>query len=127
MKDKQKIIGNYHMGFEQVQVVLREGDGGEFYGCPGNGNSARIKIGGDYDNWQDVVRVLLHEAFELAMFRNNARYEITGDVGKDSGAYTFLFTHPEFSNICGKVSELICECLPELAKQWKLRKKDKTK
>lgn len=116
---KQKIAGSYYAGFEEVQIVLREGDGGEFYGCPGKGTCPRIKIGADYKNWSDVVRVFIHEAFEFAMFRQNARYDRSGDVSKDSGAYKFMFDHAEFSNMSSRVSELVVEALPAIATAWK--------
>ena len=33
---KQVIVGTYEMGYEKVQLVLREGHGGEFYLLPGD-------------------------------------------------------------------------------------------
>ena len=45
----QVIVGVYTMGYEDVEIVLREGTGGEFYNCPGKGQIPRIKIGADVE------------------------------------------------------------------------------
>lgn len=103
---------------------MREGDGGEFYACPGKGACARIKIGADYQNWNEIVRVFIHEAFEFAMFRQCARYERSGDGSKDSGAYRFMFDHAEFSNIAARVAELTVAALPAISTAWKKWRKD---
>lgn len=123
---RQQRVGYLRFGFETVEVVLREGDGGEFYSCPASGEVARIKVGADYDDWSEVVRVLVHELFEYAMFREKARYEITGDVSKDSGAYVFMFNHAEFSNIAGKVSQALADGLPAVATAWRRWKKERS-
>lgn len=122
---KQVIVGCYQFGSETVEIVLREGDGGEFYSCPALGRSPRIKIGADYQDWLEVVRVMTHELLELAMFREKARYQISGDVGNDSGAYVFMFTHAEFSNIVGRTAEVMTVALPAVASAWRKWKKNR--
>ena len=116
---KQKIIGVYYMGHEQVEVVLRSGDGGEFYTCPEKGKIPRIKIGADYKAWGDVVRVALHEALEFAMWRQGVTFEYAGDMSKDAGRKVFIMRHDEFSSAAGLAADLLTACLPELARAWK--------
>lgn len=115
---KQKIIGVYPCGGEDVQLVLREGGGGEFYVTPEKGHVARIKVGGDCD-WDDVISALLHEAFELQMHRIGCRYDPTGDYGKDHSSYLFVMTHPQYSNVCGRVAQFLTKAVPALHKAWK--------
>lgn len=116
---KQVIVGVYEIGWEQVQVVLREGTGGEFYSIPEKGSLARIKIGADYRNWNDVVAVLLHEASELMYDRLQCRYMATNHLAGDHTGYLFMANHAQFSDVCWKVGELAANCLPDLQKAWK--------
>lgn len=44
---KQKIVGTYYAGHQQIQLVIREGDGGEFFLNPERGSLPRIKLGVD--------------------------------------------------------------------------------
>ena len=122
---KQKVIGNFYMGYTQYQLVLREGTDGEFYLCPGDGEIPRIKIGADYKTWQEVVTVLLHEAYEACLSVNKCRMQVTEDLSNDHSGYVFLMTHVQFSDCCARVSEFITEALPKLATEWKRFKKKK--
>lgn len=115
---KQVIVGLFQFGYETVEIVLRDGTGGEFYSCPEMGRSPRIKVGAD-GKWGDVVRILLHELLELAMFRQGCRYEVSGDVGQDMGAYVFMFTHAQFSNIQARAAEAIVLSLPAVSTAWR--------
>jgi hypothetical protein len=124
---KQVIVGVYYLGDEQVEIVLREDTGGEFYSLPEKGKVPRIKLGADYKDWDMVVRCLLHEVMEMVMFRNRCRYNISGDYSADHSAYMFLMNHTEFSDMCGKLAEFLVKCLPDLATAWKKweRKQDR--
>jgi hypothetical protein len=124
---KQKIVGTYLIGSEQCQLVLREGDGGEFYNTPEIGHIPRIKIGADYRNWRDVITVLIHETFEFCMNRIKSRYECTEDFGRSQGGYMFMFDHNQFCDIAARSSEFITAALPELAKSWRQWKKESNK
>jgi hypothetical protein len=116
---KQIIVGNYYCGYESVELVLRDDTGGEYFITPERGHIARIKIGADYVEWQEVVSVLLHEAMELVCDRLKARYQPTCNLSGDHGQYWFLLSHADFSDACGRVAEFISACLPDLAKAWK--------
>jgi len=122
---KQKIIGTYYCGSTQIQVVLREGTGGEFYNTPEKGLCPRIKIGADYNNWWELVNVALHEIMEYFLNSNNHRYYPDNDVGRDLSSFVFFLNHPQFSDIIAKSAEFLSDCLPVLEKEWKLWKRNK--
>ena len=122
---KQKIVGIYYLGYEQVQLVLREGSGAEFYFCPEKGSIPRIKIGADQREWWHIVDTVLHEAFEFAMERRQCRYHATEDTSRDHSAYLFVLTHTQFSDNCSKVAEFISAAVPDLSKAWRQWNKDK--
>ena len=115
---KQKIIGIYSMGYEDVEIVLREGDGGEFYNCPGKGQIPRIKIGADVEQWKDVVSTFLHEAFEFTFNRLGCRYDDSYYLSKDHSSYLFVATHVKFSDACARVGEGVAVALPDLCTAW---------
>ncbi len=121
---KQKIVGVFSLGFEDIQVVLREGSGGEFYNCPGKGEIPRIKIGADCREWKDVVSVFLHEAFEFTYNRLGCRFNNSYDMGNDSAAYLFIATHIQFSDACARVADGVASALPELSTAWAKWKKE---
>ena len=119
MSIKQKIVGVYYIGYEQVELVLREDYGGEFYATPEVGKIARIKIGADYENFSEVVEVLLHEALEFVMFREGCRLEPSNNRTNDQGKYIFHMTHAEFADVSAKTAECLTDALPDLGKAWK--------
>jgi hypothetical protein len=116
---KQKIIGSYFLGSEYVELVLREGTGGEFFLAPEAGKIPRIKVGAGHDKWHKVAAVLLHEAMELAYEKLGIRYDKTNDFSGDHSTYLFVVPHVVFSNACAMVAEFMTECQPRLKKEWK--------
>lgn len=119
MKMKQKTIGSFYMGRESVQLVLREGTGGEFFMSPELGSIARIKVGAEHEEWDRVLAVLLHEAMELAYEKLGRRYDVTNDFSGDHSTYLFVVPHVAFSNACAMVAEFVAACSPGLKKEWK--------
>ena len=118
---KQKIVGVYSLGYESVQLVARDGTGGDYYTQPEKGHIARIKVGMDYSAWDCVVNALLHEAMEFSIDRHHCRFRATNDISYDLSNYLFVFNHPQFSDIVAKVAEFVTPALPDLArvyKQW---------
>lgn len=118
---KQKIVGSYSLGNESVQLVAREGTGGDYYTQPEKAHIARIKVGMDYkaSAWEEVVNALLHESLELSIDRHNARHRPTNDISYDHSNYIFVFNHPQFSDIVAKTAEFITPALPDLARTFK--------
>jgi hypothetical protein len=115
---KQKIVGHYSLGPESVQLVIREGVGGEFYANPGDGQCARIKVGVDEKSWTDVVCTLLHEAMEMAMTRIQCRYAPAPDYGQDHAGYLFAMNHPQFSEASARTGVFIAKALPDLSRAY---------
>ena len=113
------------MGYEQVQLILREGTGGDFWYMPEKGSLPRMKIGADYNTWREVVACLIHETQEMLLDRNNLRFNPTHTISpRDHAAYIFIMTHPQFHDVCAKTADFIAVCLPDLKRAWgKWRKK----
>ena len=122
---KQTVVGIYEIGYEEVEVVFRDGQGGEFYVYPEKGHCARMKIGADQERWDELVAVLLHEAFELVADRLKCRYRAFNDISRDTGAFTFMFSHSDFSDICAKSAEFMARAMPDASAAWKKWKKEK--
>ena len=120
---KQRVVGQYEMGHNCVQISLREGTGGEFYLIPQKGRVASIKLGADND-WMHVVNAFLHEAMELEFERMSCRYEHGGYVGRDMSDFLFVASHPQFTEIVARVAELTATALPDVAKTWKQWRKE---
>ncbi len=116
---KQTIVGTYEIGSDYVQIVLREGTGGEFYLMPEHGKVPRVKIGADYEHWDEVVNVLIHEVRELIYYKLGCRYEPDNDWSNDHGQFLFVITHVKFSDACNREALCLTKCLPDLAKAWK--------
>jgi len=115
---KQKIVGVYEFGYDQVQIVLREGTGGEFWMIPEKGSLPRIKIGADCELWRQVIEVFFHEAFEIAMTRSQLRYRQHDAMGMGHDGYIFFFNHNQFTDLCSRVGELSANALPDLSRAW---------
>lgn len=113
----QTIVGVYELGYENIQLVLREGRGGEFYFNPDK-DIPRIKIGGDYTLWQDLYTVLLHEVSEFALTRGGYRYSGSQDLSMDTGAFLFIFSHAQFADSCAKAAEFLVSCHKDLRNAW---------
>ena len=102
---KQVVVGTYYSGHEQVELVLREGVGGEFYFCPEKHHVPRVKVGADYEEWWELVNAVMHEIMEFNLVRLGGRFSQTEYVAKDLGSLTFMFGHGEFTEAVGRTSE----------------------
>ena len=128
MKEKQEVVGVVDIGYEQCQLVAREGTGGEFYFIPEKGIVPRIKIGIQYNNFDEVITCLLHEALEFSLYRIHGRFAPSEDLAKNHASYQFCFDHNQFTEARAATAEFITVAMPELAKiynQWKNEQKKK--
>ena len=119
-----RVVGTYQLGSHMVQVVFREGVGGEYFVLPGDIPHPRIKVGADQRDWSDVVEVLLHEAMEQEMEDLGYRWEPTNSVSRDRLGMMFVMRHPEFSEVCARVGLFLAVCLPDVAAAWRKWKKE---
>lgn len=115
---KQKVVGTYRLGDDSVQLVLREGTGGDFWFQPGDIHYCRMKIGAD-DEWQRVLTAILHEAEEAAAARICCRFTPDDEWGRDNASYVFLLRHEQFSDVCARAGIFLAECLSDVTKAWK--------
>ncbi len=120
---KQKFVGTYELGHENIDIYLREGTGGEFYTTPEEGRLPRIKIGYDYKQFYGVLNVLIHEALELSLDRLRCRCEPSADLSLDHAQYIFIVNHVLFSEACMQLAMLIRQCEHDLFKAWKIWRK----
>lgn len=126
-KDTQIRVGIFALGHQNVELfALTKEAGGYFYCRPDDTSLARIKVGIDTKYWDQVLSVLVHEAFEMEMSRIRARYQVSG-VSGDSASYTFLFNHTEFCDLCESVGMFLSGALPALSKVYNKHYKTKEK
>lgn len=125
---KERLIGVYKNGSENVELAVHESNGGHFYSVPEDGGLSRITIGMDYQRWHDVVSTLLHEAIEMQLMRVGARFNPNPDYSRDSANWMFVMNHSQHSEVCARVAIFVTKCLPALATCWrKHRRKTKKK
>lgn len=121
---KQQVIGTFPLGYENVQLVaILDQTGGRFYFCPDDTSTGRIKVGIDYNRWETVVSVLIHEATEYAMTKGRLRFSETQDLGNDHAGYVFIMNHVQFSDVCACVAGFITPALPKLAALYNKKRK----
>ena len=123
---RQKIVGIYEAGWEQVEVVIMEGQSGEFYLIPevGKNKVSRVKVGADHNTWHDVLDVLLHEIDEYVMSKMGFRFKPSNNLNNGHEDYVFMMTHTQFTEKNRRVSEFISGCSYDVHKAWKLWKKE---
>lgn len=120
---KPQVIGDYEIGYEYVQLVLRDGCGAEFYLLSDDVTIPTIVVGADDADWKQIVARLLHESFELVSDRLGCRFYPSGDLARNSAAYVFVLDHQRLADCCAKVAEFLAAALPDLQKAWKARRK----
>lgn len=124
---KQKIVGTYYLGYEQCDLVLVEGTGGNFQTCPEKSRLPLVEIGADHVIWGELVGVLIHEALELLIFRESCRFSQDDDMAKDHGGHLMVMDHRQFSNVSAKAGHFLVDCLPDVSGAWKAWNKAKKK
>ncbi len=122
---KSQIVGDYEIGYEYVQLILRDGVGAEFDRLSDDVTIPTITLGSDEARWVHVVARLLHESFELVMDRLGCRFYPAGNLANDSSAYTFVLDHQRFADCCAKVADFVAVALPDLKKAWTARQKSR--
>lgn len=112
------VIGSYRIGHHPVQVVLREGDGGEFYFEPELGKIARIKIGCDCE-WLELISVIFHESMEFWLTDKGKRYVPSQDHSSAHDTYMFMFSHPDLSIMAHDIGCFLAESTTSIADAYK--------
>ena len=110
-----------------VDLYLKSGWGAEFTYDPGYGKLPEIRVGVSGGDWEQVVSGLLHELLEFALNDVRCRWAPAEDYGQGSDGYLFVFTHPELSEVCGRIAGFLVECLPQMSSVFKRVVKDGVK
>ena len=120
---EHKHLGVFRLNHENVDVYYwPHSFGGEFYFAPDLINKPRIKIGVCYSTFEEVLNVALHEAYEAVMTWHRLRFMLSGGCGSSDG-YTFILTHPQFTEVTAKVAVFIADVYEPLRKVWLAEKK----
>jgi len=116
---RQKIVGVYDLGWEQVQLVLTEGENGRYLYIPEKDSLPRMEIGGDVSSAGELIGIVLHEATEMSLDRLRVRHIVIGSMGGGNSDIRFFYDHGIHQDACARVGEFLAACLPDLAKAWK--------
>ena len=123
MRQKQAVVGTYPMGYEQVELVLREGSGGEFWLTPAPGKVPRAVVGVE-SSWSESMASLLHELLEMALTQAGRRFSPDPQVFGSHDLSTFVIDHPEFCEVVSRVATVLAACLPDFGAAWKKFRKE---
>lgn len=111
-------IGTWELGYENIDLYMREGRGGSFQFTPEPKALPRIVVGGSYLKWQDLYTVIVHETMEFALTRGACRYCESQDLSNDTAAFVFMFNHTQFADACAKATEFMVACHKDLRTAW---------
>ena len=115
---KQVYIGTWLLGWRNVDLYGREGDGAEFYFAPDKKSDARIKVGMNQTLVQSL-RDLFHEAGEFLMTDRNHAHQLFGQCANDITNRLFVFRHHEWGEIAAHEADFITDCLDPFKKAWR--------
>jgi hypothetical protein len=113
-----KSVGVFELGYENVELFIKDKRGGSFQFTPESQSLPRIIVGGSYTKWQDVYTVLVHETVEFALTRGACRYSESQDLSNDTAAFVFMFNHSQFADACAKAAEFMVACHQPLHRAW---------
>lgn len=121
-------VGQYDLGSRRVNVFgLADSESGSFNTAPESG-IAEIVVGFDSKSQGELIVALLHEAQELVLHDLRLRLQHDFDEAMGSDRFIFLFDHPQFCEICGRVGLFLNECLRDVVLAYrKFKKKRRTK
>ena len=108
---KNNLVGTFRLGNINVRLLANpSSEGGSFTTMP----EPCIIIGLDQNDWQGIVGVLLHEAFEFAHMMNGHKFRQVPMSNYDSADATFMFDHAKFGRVCADVGCFVADAMPEL-------------
>lgn len=111
-------VGTWELGYENVELFIKEGRDGSFQFTPNPKEMPRIILGGNYVEWQNIYTILIHETMEFALTRGACRYSESQDLSNDTAAFVFMFNHSQFADACAKAAKFIVACHNDLKKAW---------
>lgn len=115
-------LGAFQLGNLNVDVILDwDRAGGELWLRGSGSGLPRLRIGCD-NTWGDSVGVLVHEAAEMILVIENARYRLTDKWGQNHADYVFHFDHNIFTRLSDMLGIFLVEVLPKFSSAWHARK-----
>jgi len=117
-KPKQIYIGTWPLGWRNVDLYGRTELGGTTVHVSGKGNG-RVVVSLDYEEWREVLNVLLHETDEFLMHDRGHTYRATEALSGDINNCLFVFRHHDFSETKAHQADFIAECYEPLRKAWR--------
>jgi hypothetical protein len=118
-------VGDSFIGAERYEVFLCPGDGATVDTAPDDKGPPEVNIGADVLSIADLLVEVLHESVEMAMHRDCCGYTGSFAVTQDSGSYTFVMNHAQFTEIIYKAGYFLAAIENDLLKSWKEWKKPK--
>lgn len=115
---KQVVVGTFQAGYENIQLVLRSGTGGEFFFLPDGEGCPRVKVGAD-GTWFQVFHWALHEIYEAVLARERARFGPSIATANNHDSYIFVMDHTKFSEVTARVADFMVAAMPALGKAFK--------
>jgi hypothetical protein len=124
---KPVVVGTYDIGYDRARLVLFDGTGGSGDIRPNESGAMVINVGGDYDTWKHVHRVLLHVALEVAALKCMCIYYPRCESSDDVSSVMIMMDHGQFAEIVGRAAEFVSLCQLDLSKAWRKFKEKKSK
>lgn len=111
------------MGYRNVDLYADpESCGGNFVLSPKDG-AATMDVGTKFDNWFEVLQVLLHEVMEMAFCEVSGRFRPNpafADCASDT--YRFMFDHNQFTEAGHRAAYFIAKSQNDLARHHRKHK-----
>ena len=112
-------VGNYRLGFKWVRLFADNSEsGGSVKLIPEDEGSAVVTVG-LHGPWEIVFSTLLHELYEAAMIDMGVRYGVSPAMSCESSDFLFVMTHNQLDEAHSRVSGMLIDALPAMAKLYK--------
>lgn len=109
-------IGEWMIGHRNVELLVdRELLGGSFILAPEKG-VAQITVGTRYDEWHEVLEVLMHECLELSFCDIGVRFKANPTLVNGHDGYVFIADHNQFTDAVIRATYFVSQCQHDLCK-----------
>jgi len=122
MKNK---LGTYKLGSENVNVFIGGPSGGSFNLSPKDGSIPFIELLLDGKDGSDILRVLMHEAFEFYCARHGLRFDTMPMRSDSHASYHFFMNHEQMDHAMYAISGFIAPVMIDIEKFLKVKTKTK--
>ena len=116
---KKIFVGIHDIGYERVRLYLVPGTGAATFFLPDDKGITIMHVGADQEKFRKVIHSLLHEAQEMAMCRLGLAHYPAGALNAGTANCSFVLTHEQFDECCGRAADLLDTALPALQRAWR--------